>query len=178
MRALLRVIIVLLVLGAATVGALRYFASTGEAPTNLGLRGDQLADCPPEPICVSSHAPADDEEHYIEPIALEGEESLQERMSDAVTGLDELPPDEGFGVDRLRREILRRSEVTMPTVNANYVYATYRLPGVGLIDDLELSVDRDAGLIHVRSSSRVGNSDLGMNRARVEMLREALTGGE
>lgn len=41
-------------------------------------------------------------------------------------------------------------------------------------DDLQLELDEDAGVIHVRSASRVGHSDLGVNRRRVETLRAAL----
>jgi uncharacterized protein (DUF1499 family) len=177
MRALIRVIIVLLVLGGATVGALRYFSTTGDAPTNLGLRGDRLAACPETPTCVSSQAGSGDE-HYIEPLPLGDAATIHDRLVDAVTGLDALPPEQGFGAERWLRQLQRVAEVQMPTANANYVYATYRLPWVGLIDDLELSVDREAGVVHLRSASRVGNSDLGINRLRVEMLREALAGGE
>ena len=43
------------------------------------------------------------------------------------------------------------------------------------VDDLELLVDPDEQVIHVRSASRVGNWDLGANRRRVEYLRRRLT---
>ncbi len=45
--------------------------------------------------------------------------------------------------------------------------------GEGYVDDLEILVDQDAGKIHVRSASRTGYSDLGVNRRRVAALAEA-----
>ena len=41
------------------------------------------------------------------------------------------------------------------------------------VDDVDAVIDPDAGVIHVRSASRVGYSDLGVNRKRVEAIRSA-----
>ncbi|HQZ27625.1 MAG: DUF1499 domain-containing protein [Verrucomicrobiales bacterium] len=54
-----------------------------------------------------------------------------------------------------------------------HLYAECRSPLFGFVDDLELVLHPGAGFIHVRSASRVGYSDLGANRTRVEALREA-----
>ena len=54
-----------------------------------------------------------------------------------------------------------------------HLYAECRSPIFGFIDDLELVLQPGAGYIHVRSASRVGHSDLGANRKRVEALRAA-----
>jgi uncharacterized protein (DUF1499 family) len=44
---------------------------------------------------------------------------------------------------------------------------------LGFVDDVEFRIDEAAGRIHVRSASRKGYWDLGVNRRRVETIREA-----
>ncbi len=53
----------------------------------------------------------------------------------------------------------------------DYLHATFTSTLFRFIDDLELSLDENNKLIHIRSASRVGHSDLGQNRKRVERLR-------
>jgi len=57
------------------------------------------------------------------------------------------------------------------TVEESYLHASFRSRVFGFIDDLELRRDREAGVIHVRSASRVGGFDWGMNRRRIDQLR-------
>ena len=45
---------------------------------------------------------------------------------------------------------------------------------MGFIDDVEFFVNKDKGVIDVRSASRLGESDLGVNRERIESIRQAL----
>jgi uncharacterized protein (DUF1499 family) len=59
---------------------------------------------------------------------------------------------------------------------ADYIWATFRTPAFGFVDDVEIRLDRQAAVIHVRSASRVGRSDLGVNRRRVERLRSRFSG--
>jgi uncharacterized protein (DUF1499 family) len=56
-----------------------------------------------------------------------------------------------------------------------YLYAEYRTKRMKFVDDLELLYDAKAGAFHVRSASRLGRRDFGVNRARVEALRKRLT---
>ena len=56
----------------------------------------------------------------------------------------------------------------------DYLAATFTSSIFRYVDDLEIRVDVAAGQIHLRSASRVGRSDLGANRARVERLKAAL----
>ena len=56
----------------------------------------------------------------------------------------------------------------------DYVYATFTTRWMKFTDDVEFWLDRTGGVIQVRSASRLGRSDLGANRARVEALRERL----
>ena len=57
---------------------------------------------------------------------------------------------------------------------AGYIYAEFRTSLMGFIDDVEFVLSPEEKVIHVRSASRLGQSDLGLNRQRVEMLRTAL----
>ena len=119
-------------------------------PTNLGVKDGRLAPCRPTPNCVSSQADPADGEHYIAPIAFRG------RMAD------------------LRRAVESMPRSTVITADRNYLYAEYRTPLMHYVDDLELYYDERAGLVHVRSASRLGRRDFGVNRKRVEELRSRL----
>lgn len=57
------------------------------------------------------------------------------------------------------------------TIEADYFHATFRTPFLRFEDDLEARYDREAECIHLRSSSRVGYSDMGTNLKRVKALR-------
>jgi uncharacterized protein (DUF1499 family) len=59
------------------------------------------------------------------------------------------------------------------TATGSYVHAECHSRIFRFVDDVEFLLDRAAGVIHVRSASRAGHSDLGVNRARVEALRRA-----
>ena len=64
--------------------------------------------------------------------------------------------------------------VNVVSENANYLYAEFKSAGMGYVDDVEFALDDKAGLIQVRSASRLGIRDLGVNRARVEAIRVQL----
>jgi uncharacterized protein (DUF1499 family) len=59
------------------------------------------------------------------------------------------------------------------TETETYVHATFTSRVFRFVDDLEFYFVLDAPVIHVRSASRVGYSDLGVNRKRVEKIRKA-----
>ncbi len=67
----------------------------------------------------------------------------------------------------------RRAKVIAQT--ENYLSAEFTIPVVGFVDDVEFLLDKDAKVIHVRSASRLGDSDLGVNRKRIETLRALLS---
>ena len=56
------------------------------------------------------------------------------------------------------------------------MWATFRTRFWRFVDDVELRLDEKGGVIHVRSASRVGKGDMGMNRKRVEELRKIFNG--
>lgn len=108
-----------------------------------------LAPCPETPNCVSSLA--EDATHRIEPLPLHG------------------TPEEA--IQRLQRIIERMPRAEVTEAGPTWLNATFRSLVFRFVDDLELAVDPDAGVIHVRSAARVGRSDLGVNRRRVETIR-------
>lgn len=126
----------------------------GKRPDDLGVKDGRLARCRRTPNCVSSQADPGDAEHYIAPIAFKG--GAAQAMA-AVRGAIEAMP----------RASVVRSE-------ANYLYAECRSKVMGFVDDVEFLHDEQAGLIHVRSASRLGRRDFGVNRERVEALRAAI----
>ena len=66
---------------------------------------------------------------------------------------------------------------TIVTEAPGYLYAEFRSRLLGYVDDVELYFDEKAGVFHVRSASRLGRRDYGVNRRRVEALRAKLQRG-
>jgi uncharacterized protein (DUF1499 family) len=116
-------------------------------PDNLGVRNGCLAPCKRTPNCVSSQADSADREHYIAPIPFRG--SMQ----------------------NLRNAVLAMPRATLIREGENYLYAEFRTALMRYVDDVELFFDQPLGVVHVRSASRLGRRDFGVNRKRVEALR-------
>ncbi len=135
----------LLVLLIGQLGGLR-----GRPAAELGLRDGRLAPVPEERWnAVSSQAGT--RYHRIEPLALPGEPAA------AFAGL----------ADRFATLPGVRIVERTPT----YLRAECATRWLGFVDDLELALDAPARVAHVRSASRLGRKDFGVNRARVESLR-------
>lgn len=134
---------------AAAVG-LWVMARTAQVPENLGADQGQLTPCPSSPNCVSSQA--EDASHRVAPLEFKGSAGQAWEAALAATAW----------LDRTR--IVEDS--------GHYLHAESRSRVFGFVDDLELLMDAEEKVIHVRSASRTGHSDLGVNRKRVETLRE------
>ena len=126
----------------------------GRMPEDLGPRGSTLGLCPASPNCVSSSVDASDAEHAIAPLAVVGEVDRAWQAARAV--------------------VAETAGAAIETERDGYLHAVYTSRIMRYRDDLELSLDRGRGEIAVRSASRVGYGDMGVNRARVEALRAAL----
>ena len=124
----------------------------GERPTNLGVNRGSLAPCAISANCVSSDAP--DAAHQVAPFELD------------------VDPAGAWATARQAVVKMARTEIIEET--DDYLYAECRSALLGFVDDLELHLRPDEGIIAVRSASRLGESDLGVNRARIEKLRAAL----
>ena len=128
---------------------------SGKRPATLGADADGLlAQAPKAPKCVSSQADAaTDSGHAIAPLALGGQ-TPQAVIAEAANLLASWPG------------------ASVVTTREQYLHAECSTRTMGFVDDLEL-VAGD-GCVHVRSCSRLGYSDWGVNRRRVEQLRRAL----
>ncbi len=135
------------------MGLLGWIGCAGSRPTDIGVQEGRLTACPDSPNCVSSDAP-DGDEHQIAPLPLHG--SVQDGWKAARTAL----------------ESMERTQVVHET--DGYLHAECTSALMGYVDDLELHLRADEGLIAVRSASRLGYSDMGANRARVEELRKRI----
>lgn len=128
------------------------FSFSGKQPDNLGVKSGLLNRCPKTPNCVSSQS--SDTTHRIDPITYEG---------DAATAFD-----------RLKEAIEGISNAKIITAEPDYLYAQFTSRIMGFVDDVEFYLDEDNGAIQVRSASRLGESDLGVNRKRIEKIRKLL----
>ena len=109
----------------------------------------RLAPCPRSPNCVSTRA--DDPRQRMEPIPFQGTPETARETLLAVLG------------ERPRTEIVAAEEC--------YLHAVERSALLRFADDVELEIDAESGQIHFRSASRLGYSDLGANRRRMEEIR-------
>ncbi len=128
---------------------------SGTRPDNLGVHDGRLAPPKPTPNSVSSQTDQhDDAEHYIEPLHYTGDAK------------------HAWAV--LRKVIDGMPRVKVITSEPNYLYAEFCTRLMGYVDDVEFFLDEKAGVIQVRSASRLGRSDFGVNRERIESIRAQL----
>ena len=73
------------------------------------------------------------------------------------------------------KEVLNaRPRTRIVTVTDDYLHAQEKSRIFGFVDDIEFHLRSAEGIIAVRSASRVGYSDFGVNRRRVEEIRKVL----
>jgi uncharacterized protein (DUF1499 family) len=143
-------LVVMLVL-AGQLGLLR-----GSAPANIGVREGRLLPPSTTPNSVSSQAslyPDHPQLPYakIEPFRYSGDgKAAMVKIAGIVRGME-------------RTEIIKDGP--------GYLYAQCTTKLLHFTDDLEFYLDEPAGVIQVRSASRIGHGDRGVNRARVEAIR-------
>lgn len=143
----------LIILGTIVVGpilGLMILSLTSRRPGNLGPQSGKLRPCPGPPNCVCSCDAA--ATHAIAPLVWKGEPQA--------------------GLERVLRALRHLPRVTTePIQNGNYLHAEFTTAVFRFVDDVEFLADPAAGVIHIRSASRAGKSDLGVNRKRVEEIR-------
>jgi len=122
---------------------------SGERSSLIGATVDKLRLCPDSPNCVSSQS--GDPRHAVAPIRYEGTaEKARELLIKVVLGM-------------------KRSRIVIS--ETLYLHAEFASAFFRFVDDVEFLLDDGKKLIHVRSASRVGYSDFGINRKRVEEIR-------
>lgn len=125
----------------------------GTAPTNIGIDNGKLTACPATPNCVNSQIAANDSQK-IEPIKFTGEMSTT--------------------ISKLKQVVISMPRTNIVKETNNYLYVEFASKLMGFVDDVEFYFDNDRKTIQVRSASRLGESDLGVNRQRIEEIRTLL----
>ena len=132
--------------------ALPLLSCAGTKPNNLGVKDARLAPCPSSPNCVSSDA--DDSSHFVPAFQLAA------------------PVPEAWRA--VRSVVAKLPRTSIVTATDDYLYAECRSAFFGFVDDLELHLRPEQNIIAVRSAARLGRSDFGVNRKRVETVRALL----
>jgi uncharacterized protein (DUF1499 family) len=118
-------------------------------PVDADGKNGELAACPDRPNCVSSLS--DDKEHFIAPLTYEG--SMAEADARLLSVLEQMK-----GV-----KIVSRTDTS--------IHAEFTSTVFGFVDDVDFRFDAADRRIDLRSASRVGYTDFGVNRKRVEEIR-------
>lgn len=139
--------------GASLLFVSSLVACSGTRPDFLGTPNLTLQACPDSPNCVSSIEDKNDAEHYVK-------------------ALEVSAPAEALKA--IKEKLLNTEQVEVIVAEPNYLYAEFTTDLMRFVDDLELLASKDGGQLDVRSASRLGHSDFGVNRERVEMLRTFL----
>ena len=149
--------VLLLIVGLLTIGAVAYVVmaiKSQKTPERLASKqgvAHTLAPCPDSPNCVCSEEhTVSSEKHFIAPI--QGDNHVFQRL----------------------KEVVVQQGGRIYHAQDGYVHATFSTPVFRYVVDVEMRLDAVNSRIHVRSSSRIGRSDFGANRARVERIRAAL----
>jgi uncharacterized protein (DUF1499 family) len=128
-----------------------FFSCAGVRPDGLGVKSGRLAACPSSLNCVSSDDAGD---HAVAPFQLA------------------IPVADAWRMAQSAVSALPRTKIITQT--GDYLHAECSSAVFGFVDDLELHLRPQENSIAVRSAARLGYSDLGVNRRRVENLREAM----
>jgi uncharacterized protein (DUF1499 family) len=132
--------------------AISLYSTPDTWAAGLGVSNDHLTSCPSSPNCVVSQDA--DPKHTIEPITYHiDRNAARETLLKVLT-------------------VVPRTEVIEQT--DSYIHALSKSRIFGFVDDVEFYFPKDKDIIHIRSASRIGDSDLGVNRRRMEQIRLAL----
>jgi uncharacterized protein (DUF1499 family) len=151
----LLVAVLVLVIAVFTAAQTGLFA--GKAPTDLGVVNGRLKPPSRTENSVSSQAglyPDHSMKAHAEiaPIRFAGEGRA--------------------AIDRIRRIVESTRGAQVIRAEPTYLYAQFQTRWLKFVDDAEFFADEGAKVVHVRSASRVGRGDLGVNRARIETIRK------
>jgi uncharacterized protein (DUF1499 family) len=116
---------------------------------DIGLNEGRLAPCPDRPNCVVSQG--GDKRHHIDPIAYDGEKPA--------------------AVETIQQVVQEMAGTRIVTQTDDYLHVEFKSKMMGFVDDVEFFFP-DSAVIHMRSASRVGYSDFGANRKRLEKIRQ------
>lgn len=130
------------------VVAFAVMSATSRRPKTLGVRDGRLAACPDSPNCVSTQAEREHQRMDSIPLTIDAAEA----------------------VSVLKRVVSAMPRSQVVTVDEHYLHAEFASALFRFVDDIEFFVDAQQRVIHFRSASRVGHSDLGVNRQRMQTI--------
>ena len=125
----------------------------GKRPTGLGFTAGKFKPPSRKPNSVSSTVVTTDS-HYIAPIKFTGDAAVAWK--------------------KLLALVSEQPRTTLVEQKPNYLCAEFKTAMLGYVDDVEFALDAKAKTIHVRSASRLGIRDFGVNRKRIEALRAGM----
>ena len=144
------VLIIVTVLALAILIGLFVLGLMSQSGEANGLVAGKLTKCPDKPNCICTEFDAD-VAHYAAPVVFS-----QTPTSEVVLRL---------------KSIVQQMGGNIQIEDSNYLAATFTSSVFRFVDDLEIRIDADLKTIHLRSASRVGHSDRGVNRKRIEQFK-------
>ena len=124
---------------------------TGTPPSDIGISNGRLAECPDRPNCAASQTASP--KHKVPPLEYAGDR------------------EQAFAALRLVLENQPGTEIIEQS--NQYIRAESRSKIFKFVDDVEFFFPETGHIIHVRSASRLGYSDFGVNAKRIERIRSA-----
>ncbi len=150
-----KLILIILLLGAAFIAARVGIAFISRQPATAGVIDKegvlQLGDCPTTPNCQGSQSTRT--EQTVEPLTL------------SVSAQD---------AQEIIMEAIKQLGGSIVTIDKHYLHATFRTSLLAYTDDVEFLIDTPASAVQIRSASRLGVSDLGANKERINVIRQHL----
>jgi uncharacterized protein (DUF1499 family) len=152
-KVILWLFVALFILSAALYTRFYTLGKASQTMTAPGIEIQQLMPCPDSPNCISTEQP-EDHSHYLPPLIISGTnwQNLKGTLKSAV----------------------QQDGGSVTQVLENYMAVEYQTGWFGFVDDLEFRYDSEKQLLHMRSASRVGYSDLGCNHERVQRISKTI----
>jgi uncharacterized protein (DUF1499 family) len=145
----------LIVVGLLLVMAMSACSAPMPAAVEESALTQTLPPCPKSPNCVSTEAPREDTQHFIEPIPYTGSAAeARQQLLDVIAAMP-------------------RTEIV--TAEESYLHATFTSQVFRFVDDVQFVIDDASKMIHFRSAARLGQGDMGVNRDRMEEIRTRFT---
>ena len=127
---------------------LGFKSQSGQA---IGLVNNRLSACPNTPNCQCSEFPKQ-QGHYLPPITLAPDDKTETAMENI-------------------KAVIHETGGKVLHVDHQYLAATYTSRLFRFVDDVEVRLDSENKVIHLRSASRMGHSDLGVNKKRLQLIK-------
>lgn len=159
---LMTLLVLLLALPVAVVLAGQLGLLKGAMPGDLGVKDGRLKPPSRTPNSVSSQA------------ALYGGDGARYAQIDPIAFATSGPNAGAETLTRIGRVVLKMPGARILRSGPDYLYVQFQTRWLKFVDDAEFAVIPGENVVHVRSASRIGRRDFGVNRARIESIRAAL----